>query len=95
VVDRLTDHGLPSSADLSRPEVARASAVRSPALASSVPPLADLADTAGFSGIAPDPGLDELAWRHADDARTALRRSATVRGRITALFDPRSLLRRR
>jgi transglutaminase-like putative cysteine protease len=95
VLDRLTDHGLPASADLSRPEVARASAVHSPALASSVPPLADLADTAGFSGVDPDPGLDELAWRHADDARTALRRSTGVRGRITALFDPRSLLHRR
>ena len=95
VLDRLADHLVPASPDLSRPEVARASAVHSPVLASSVQPLARLADTVGFSGAAPEPGLDDLAWRHADEARVALRRAASPWSRLSATFDPRSLLPRR
>jgi transglutaminase-like putative cysteine protease len=95
VLDRLTDHRVSASRDLSRPEVARASALHSAALASSVPPLARLADTVGFSGAAPDPGLDDLAWRHADQARASLRQAATRRGRVAAALDPRSLVGRR
>ena len=92
VLDRLTDHRVSASPDLSRPEVARASTLHSVALASSVPPLARLADTVGFSGAAPDPGLGDLAWRHADEARASLSRAASPWGRVTAAFDPRSLV---
>ncbi len=91
--DRLTEHGLPSSGALSRPEVASAAADREPGVAEPLRSLARLADDAGFAPGGPPPGADDLAWEHtAAVARTL--RGRGLPARVRAAVDPRPLARR-
>lgn len=83
--------GLPAVTALTAHEVAGFGAERVPGAEAHLRPLADLVNRSRYAATPPGPDTAEAAWRHTEEIRRLVRRTAGLRRRLARRLHPRSL----
>lgn len=89
--DRLRDHGVTASPDMTQRDLVRAGRdIVDPVAQDALAKLVAIVDTALWSGAAVPGGLTEFAWHESDTVRAGLSRRS-IAARAVAAVDPRGL----